>query len=296
MLKSKRSWKVWWLKPFRLTLQEEKTFSERWQAGFSRLGLALTAAGVVLGIAAVTYVLVALTGLREYIVPGYATDEMRGLARDARRDADSALTMLEQQSQYLEALGAILRGDVPDDGQMPSREMLDSIIQQEAMTLNFPLSEADSLLRLRIGEEDRFALRRDGVELPRVGIPFAPVEGQISMRYQPSEGHRGVDFVAPAGSFVYAVDDGTVLFASYTVDGGYVCMIQHPRNRISVYMHNQSLLHEAGDAVRAGDPIAVIGATGRTAKGPHCHFEWWVDGAPIDPEPWLPYQPQRVAP
>ena len=282
----------WWLERFRLTLQEQKTFSDRWQIGVSRWGLMLAALTAVFLISGITYFVVARTPLREWIVPGYLAEGAREDVRHARSSADSALLVLEQQTRYLDALSSILRGDVPETQDMGS--LVDSLAMAE-FNLDLATDTMDSVLRAKIAEEDRFALRRSGLDPTHSrGMSFRPVLGPISAEYDASTGHLGIDFIAPNGSMVHAADDGTVILASYTVDGGYVIAIQHKADRLSVYKHNQSLLLEPGDVVRAGDAIAIIGGTGTTSKGPHCHFEWWVDGAPLDPMPWMPGE--EVAP
>jgi murein DD-endopeptidase MepM/ murein hydrolase activator NlpD len=120
------------------------------------------------------------------------------------------------------------------------------------------------------------------------------LQGEVSSQFDPAIGHYGVDFVAPIGSVIHAVDDGAVTLASYTSDGGYVISIQHPGSRTSVYKHNKSLLVEVGDRVQVGDPIAILGGTGTHSTGPHSHFEWWVDGQPLDPVEWLPEYVQNA--
>jgi murein DD-endopeptidase MepM/ murein hydrolase activator NlpD len=77
------------------------------------------------------------------------------------------------------------------------------------------------------------------------------------------------------------------LISDYTVEHGYVIAIQHRNNRISIYKHNASLLKEVGELVQMGDVIASVGNSGTQTTGPHLHFEWWVNGQPIDPAPWL---------
>jgi murein DD-endopeptidase MepM/ murein hydrolase activator NlpD len=278
--------RAWWLERFRLSLLERNTFSERWQIGISRWGVAMAGVTLVALIAGLTYFLVAQTSMREWAVPGYLAQTAREDARLARNTADSALLVLEQQTRYLEALQTILRGDVPLDDNLSAS--MDSLVASE-FDLDVAPEAMDSALRARISEEDRFALRRSSLDpLNSRGMSFRPVNGPVSDGYDASTGHYGIDFIAPEGSMVHAVDDGTVLLASYTVDGGYVLAIQHKANRLSIYKHNSSLLHEPGDVVRSGDAIAILGGTGTTSKGPHCHFEWWVDGAPLDPTPWLP--------
>lgn len=276
----------WWLERFRLSLQERTTYSQRWQIGVSRWGVALAGTTLLATIASLTYFAVAHTQLRERVVPGYLAQTARDDAQRARQTADSALRVLEQQTRYLRALAAVMRGDVPEIGDLATA--VDSLVGAET-DLAFPTEPTDSALRARIVEEDRFALRRPGAEpIHSRGMSFRPVNGPASANYDATTGHYGVDFVAPEGATIHAVDDGTVLMASYTVDGGYVIALQHKSDRVSVYKHNQSLLHEPGDVVRAGEAIAILGGTGTTSKGPHCHFEWWVDGSPLDPTPWLP--------
>lgn len=286
---SNESKERFWLAPFRLKLQEEQTFSERWELPVTRLGLALAAGSILLLVMGVTYLLVARTPLREYVVPGYLAEESRAAALQAEATAQELQVNLEQQSRYLQALQSILQGEVPED--MGLVAFVDSLAAAESGvdSLDVALTPEDSALRARISEEDRFALQRGRTEdWSARSIPFLPIEGEVSGTFDLAAGHFGIDFVAPVGSIVHAVEDGTVVLASYTVDGGYVIALQHTRNRMSVYKHNASLMHEVGDRVRVGEPIAVLGGTGTHSTGPHLHFEWWVGGSPLDPKIWLP--------
>ena len=70
--------------------------------------LAILSALTIVGL---TYALVALTPLREAVVPGYLSTETRNLQTDAWRTADSLAAVLAVQSQYLDNLRAIMTGD-----------------------------------------------------------------------------------------------------------------------------------------------------------------------------------------
>lgn len=285
----KESKRRYWLEPFQLKLQEQTSFSERWTLPVTRLGIALAlvfAGGLLITL---TYLIVAQTPLREHLVPGYLAEDARASARKAQHTAESLQLELDQQSRYLKALQSILRGDVPEE--MGLLSFVDSLASAESAidTLNAGLTPEDSALRARISEEDRFALQRESRDGNSTRtIPFLPIEGEVSSNFDVAAGHHGIDFVAPVGSVVHAVDDGTVVMASYTVDGGYVMAIQHTQNRMSIYKHNASLMHEVGEPVRVGEPIAILGGTGTHSTGPHLHFEWWVGGSPLDPSLWLP--------
>ena len=81
--------------------------------------------------------------------------------------------------------------------------------------------------------------------------------------------------------------DGTVVFAGYTSDDGYVIQIQHSNNLTSVYKHNSSINKKVGEFVMAGEPIAIIGNSGENSKGAHLHFELWYNGFSINPQDYV---------
>ncbi len=129
-------------------------------------------------------------------------------------------------------------------------------------------------------------------ELARQIVPGGrPVEaGYISSLYgqrtDPFDGrnafHTGLDFAAAAGTRVLAVADGIVSHAG--IDGGYGQLIEitHGNGYVTRYAHNAKLLVERGQTVKRGEPIALIGSTGRST-GTHLHFEVLRDGRPVNP-------------
>ena len=129
-------------------------------------------------------------------------------------------------------------------------------------------------------------------ELARQIVPGGrPVEsGYISSLYgqrtDPFDGrnafHQGIDFAGTAGTRVLAVADGIVSHAG--LDGGYGRLIEitHGNGYVTRYAHNAKLLVQQGQTVRRGDPIALMGSTGRST-GPHLHFEVLRDGRPVNP-------------
>lgn len=267
---------------FRLSLLHEASYEERFSILLTPFNVILLIAGFVLLVGGLAYSVTALTPLREYIVPGYIDDQHRKDAAAARRAADSLVIELEKQEEYLEILKIIMSGGVPYDSLATAPRL-----EVEEGDLAYDPTSEDSALRARIEDEDRFALRvgsGGSVESQNVrGILFKPVDGSVSAPFDAEIDHFGVDLVAPENSVVKTVQDGTVIFASYTSDGGHVIAVQHEGNLISVYKHNSALYKDVGDQVRAGESIAVIGNTGDHSDGPHLHFELWQRGIPVDP-------------
>lgn len=94
--------------------------------------------------------------------------------------------------------------------------------------------------------------------------------------------HAGVDFSGREGAEVHAVADGVVVAAGRHSQYGNKIDIDHGNGYVTRYAHNKENLVSIGDRVHAGDPIALMGSTGR-ATGTHVHFEVWFRGRRIDP-------------
>ncbi|HEY7638686.1 MAG TPA: M23 family metallopeptidase [Steroidobacteraceae bacterium] len=94
--------------------------------------------------------------------------------------------------------------------------------------------------------------------------------------------HRGLDFAGPAGAEVVAVASGVVTYAKDRFGYGKCVEINHGNGYVTRYAHNQRVLVQAGDTVQKGQPIALIGSTGRST-GPHLHFEVLKQGRAVDP-------------
>ena len=239
--------------------------------------------GFVFSVAIITYSIIAYTPLTELLIPGYIAEQFREDVSFTRQQTDSALATLSVHEKYLSNIKLILRGETP----LENIKENDSLQSVEVVVIP-DAGEEDLAFRNRIEEEDRFNLRRGPAELNGlIGFEFQPIKGAITSDFDLSHGHLGVDIESEEGMLVHSVDNGTVLMSDFTVEHGYVLVIQHKNDRLSIYKHNSSLLKEVGDLVRMGDVVAAVGNSGTQTSGPHLHFEWWVDGQPIDPVPWL---------
>ncbi len=98
--------------------------------------------------------------------------------------------------------------------------------------------------------------------------------------------HPGIDFAAAPGTQVYAVATGIVTEAATANGYGELVEINHGNGYRTRYGHNSKLLVKIGDRVLKGQPIALIGSTGRST-GPHVHFELVMNGNTVNPAQYL---------
>ena len=96
--------------------------------------------------------------------------------------------------------------------------------------------------------------------------------------------HKGVDLRAAIGDTVYSAFSGRVRLTKYERGGyGFYVIVRHENGLETVYGHLSRFLVQPNQYVKAGQPIALSGSTGRST-GPHLHFETRFMGYAINPE------------
>jgi murein DD-endopeptidase MepM/ murein hydrolase activator NlpD len=98
--------------------------------------------------------------------------------------------------------------------------------------------------------------------------------------------HKGIDFAGSAGSEVVAVAAGVVTWAGERAGYGSLIEVSHGNGLVTRYGHNQRTLVAVGQTVTRGEPIALMGSTGRST-GPHVHFEVLRNGRQINPASFI---------
>lgn len=273
---------------YRLVILNDDTFEEKLSFRLSRLNVfAVAGLSSILLIILVT-LLIAFTSLREFI-PGYANVTIRKVGLHNALRVDSLEIALSQKQLYIDNIKNIIQGNPISFNQ---EVRIDSSIDYKSIT-NQPIKE-DSLLRNMVETEEKYTLFKSAAKTPSTissFIFFSPIKGTITQKFniKGTEKHRGIDIVAPKNEVIKSTLNGTVIFAEFTNESGYVIQIQHESNLLSVYKHNSVLYKKVGDRVNAGEVIAIIGNTGEFSSGPHLHFELWYNGIPLNPEEYISF-------
>lgn len=117
---------------------------------------------------------------------------------------------------------------------------------------------------------------------------FGARESECTAEYCASSWHEGLDFSAGCGSPIFAASAGIVSVAGENGGFGNQVQIDHGDGIVTGYAHMQpnGFAVAVGDVVAAGDVIGFEGATGNSF-GCHVHFTVAIDGAFIDPAPFV---------
>ena len=286
---------------YKLAVFNEQSYQEVLVVRLSRLNVFTFIGLSAILLIAMVILLIAFTGLKEYI-PGYPDPNQRLLiVRNAER-VDSLVLEIEKRNKFIENMQLIISGEVPqdDDQSALSEETTGGDLSEDGVddsagwrAIEFTKSEEDSVFRALVEQEEQFSssqhIPNDMNPLLENTFFFPPLEGMVVNKFGNPKGHFGVDIVAGPGARVSAIMDGVVIFSGWTVETGYVIQIQHANNFISMYKHNERLLKSTGEHVKAGEAIASVGNSGELTTGPHLHFELWHNGIPLDPQEYISF-------
>ena len=273
------------LHKYRLVVLNEDTFEERLAFKLTRLNVFVLGSLTAILLVAVTTVLIAFTPIREYI-PGYSSTALQRQALELDFKTDSLLDVVYMNDAYISSVKKVLRGEV--SAVVINKDSIFKAAQADADVLDLNPSKADSILRAKVSNEDKYNLFETATTVADF-VFFPPVNGSISADFDINEKHFAVDIVIPKNTPIKATADGRVLFASWTSDASYVIIIDHGDELISVYKHNSSLTKSQGEFVKAREVIAISGSSGELSTGPHLHFELWNNGIPLNPTTFIDF-------
>ena len=268
-------------KNYRLVIQEEKTYKEKFKLKLSRTNVFLTGTFISLIIVSITTSVIFFTPVREYI-PGYDTTKMRIQAINNLERLDSLINQLSINENYLEAVFQTINGE--DYKNIYTNES--QRISVDLSELDMSLRVEDSILRKVVEREDKFNVIESETQTLNLEMS-PPVRGIIIESFDVSIKHYGIDIVLKEQTPVKAVADGIVLLSEWTIDSGHTVIVYHKDQLTSVYKHNYLSKVKTGDYVKQGQVVALSGNTGELTSGPHLHFELWDSNGPINPEDFI---------
>lgn len=270
---------------YRLIIYNDTTFQSVWSMKLTRLKVFTVTSLLSAIIVILVILLIATTGLREYI-PGYPKAEYRQMLVLTALKVDSLENELYKRDQFFKGIQAIVSGEVPEDNLIIDTSSFSGHVEFE--TFNHDSIFQDKLLAEQVNLTPGGNGNNRRLNLSQIHF-FVPVKGVITNKFKSTPDHFGVDLVSEPNARISAIMDGTVIFSGWTIETGYVIYLQHSTELISAYKHNSELLKKMGDRVKAGEAIAIIGNTGEISTGPHLHFELWHNGTAIDPEQYIDF-------
>ena len=286
-MSQKRTFSNWLTNRYLLIVRNEEDFSEKRTIIFNYARLILLLAFIFI-LSMTLSVLSVNTVLKQWFDPRYAEMEANRQVLNLTMMLDSLQHEVQVKNNYIQNVMYILEGQNLDSLSSSNKVLSTSTLGD--INLSPALSPLDSQFRAEYESSDlglvSLNFNRSEDELREI-VFFTPLEGIVTNNFDPKEDHFGIDIVSQENEPIKALADGIVILASWTLDGGYVLVIQHSGNLISIYKHNSELLKSVGNFVESGEIVSIIGNTGELTSGPHLHFELWFKEQAVNPEDYV---------
>ena len=271
---------------YKVVVSSEDTFEEKLSFKANKINAFIIMLLYSIILIAFTISIVFFTQFRE-MVPGYSSSDLLNRAIYLTKKTDSLEQQIALNNKFYKSIEDVLSGNVDEFVSRDELSIDSNLINPDIFTISPNLQ--DSILRQYVENEDKFNLTNNELVIENKMF-FSPIKGEITQSFNFNENHFAIDIAADIGTPVKSVLDGKIIFSEWSLETGYVVVIDHGENIISVYKHNSKTLKEQNDFVQAGEVIAYSGNQGNLSSGPHLHFELWKNGTPIDPEPLLNFK------
>ncbi|MBK0382744.1 M23 family metallopeptidase [Pedobacter sp. SD-b] len=274
---------------YKLVILNDDTFEEKASFNASLWYLIIGAAAFAILFIFLTITTIRFTPLKEYLTGVTDASSKKDIVA-AYSKVDSLEQLAKANDAYLKNLKNVIDGNIGT--KQPKKPETDNSKATDSIVLNQKISKEEKDLRKMIESEGKFDLNDDNDKV-KTGIAsytfFSPLRGQITQDFDPKKQHYGIDVATRKNENIKATLEGTVVFSNFTSETGYVIVLQHSNNLLSIYKHCSVLLKKVGSFVRVGEVIAIVGNTGEFSTGPHLHFELWFNGAAVNPKNYMTF-------
>lgn len=265
---------------YRVSVLNENTLDESWHIRLSRMSVFIYGSIFVFLTFIILTILIFATPVSRYL-PGYGDAGNRSKIIQNSMIIDSLTNQMNLQEGYLGLLKQIINGSIKPD----SIATLDSAGLKERAQAFIEKSRKEKLFDEKFEKEEKYNL--SSIETKpneNMYVFFRPTKGVISSSFDIEEQQYGIYIITAPNENVMSVLAGTVVYAAFTFDYGWVIEIQHENNYLSIYKNNTRLLKKVGDEVKAGESIAITGDPKGKKDGSQFYFELWKQGKPVNPE------------
>ena len=290
IIKLKRKLTQWLFTPYHLVIRNQYSFAEKIPFNFSPAKLLICVFLVTVTFTSLG-LLLSNTILRKWLNPAYIEQANKDKLNDLYASLEKLAKKNELQDNFITTFQNALtgKGEAVASDEGGNNEPLPPMSYQED-NQEFATQEAWSditnkpnhhyltpIYAAHTSDTTPSMLANNAAFVP-------PVAGGVITTPFNTYEHYGLDIVGKANEPIKSIADGKVILASFTVETGWVILIQHDDGVLSTYKHNAVLLKQQNDTVKKGEAIALMGNSGELTTGPHLHFELWHEGRPINPE------------
>ncbi|MEC8324143.1 MAG: M23 family peptidase, partial [Bacteroidota bacterium] len=185
----KKRQKKKWLHQYRLVVLKEDNFEEQFAFKLTPLNVFVFTIISAIFLITLTTIFIAFTPLREYI-PGYTSPSLQKKAIKLKSKTDSLYQITQMNERYITSIKKVLTGEA--NFESIDKDSIYASLKTEVDSLDLTPSKADSLLREKVENEDKYNLFESARSVKNF-VFFPPLKGQVSEGFDSKIQHYAVD-------------------------------------------------------------------------------------------------------
>ncbi|MFC4738413.1 murein hydrolase activator EnvC family protein [Flavobacterium ponti] len=270
----------------RLVILNEDTFEETFSLKLNLMNVFVVVTLSAIFLISITTYIIAFTPLREYI-PGYASTKLKQDAIVLAIKSDSLQNNVELNNKYIASIKKVLIGEL--EYAKLNKDSLQNTTIAKSEDFDVKTTKEEQELKDQVAIEDKYNVFDNAK--PKVNfVLFPPTNGKIIKNYNAVTKNYGIEIAVAKDTPIKAVASGTILFADWTPTSGYVVIIKHKDELISVYKNISFLTKSIRDNVKSGEVIGQAGSADFQSNNGNFYFELWKEGFPINPTQFINFQ------
>ena len=242
---------------YRVSVLNENTLEEAWHVRLSRMALFVYSCLLLLLTFVIMAAVIVYTPLRAYL-PGVGDSQMELAIERQAHQLDSINGVIERNDDYLNALRAVVTGQLPADTSSVQNDIDLAKVNTNVLA---PLQHETSF-RQEYEQEERFAIdASEEIDIEKM-IFFRPAEGVVEYGVDDFQ-NPVLNVMTVEGAPVMSVLDGVVVSVNHTHNSAWTIVIAHKDNYVSVYSGLNKPFISIGAKVKAGEAVATVGGSAK---------------------------------
>ena len=242
---------------YRVSVLNENTLEEAWHVRLSRMALFVYSCLLLLLTFVIMAAVIVYTPLRAYL-PGVGDSQMELALERQAHQLDSINGVIERNDDYLNALRAVVTGQLPADTSSVQNDIDLAKVNTNVLA---PLQHETSF-RQEYEQEERFAIdASEEIDIEKM-IFFRPAEGVVEYGVDDFQ-NPVLNVMTVEGAPVMSVLDGVVVSVNHTHNSAWTIVIAHKDNYVSVYSGLNKPFISIGAKVKAGEAVATVGGSAK---------------------------------
>ena len=211
-------------------------------------------------------------------------DKLKQEALEMAIKSDSLEKSVKLNNAYIASIKKVLTGDL--EYAKLNKDSIKASDLEGISNESLSPTEQEIELKNQVIKEDKFNVFESAE--PKVSfVLFPPAQGAILEKYNPKNKHFAITIALTNNTPIKSIGAGTIIFSDWTPSAGYVVIIRHKDDILSVYKNAASVTKSQGNVVKSGEVVALAGSSTPQKPNATLRFELWKDGFPIDPTQFI---------